>query len=161
MSGGVVLNAGEWHDYATAWESEADRVRQQLCVDDVKVEQAGKMFGPLGEETVGPAYQEVLQAQHAAGERLAAQAQANADHIRRNLEEYAQTEAGNRRELAGFTPPPQVGGSQQGAGDPRSGGGDSKMGSGAVVTNVTGGPGVSTIPGSQWERVTGPAGQGF
>jgi Excreted virulence factor EspC, type VII ESX diderm len=154
------LNPDEWHEHAAWWESEADRVRRQLCVDDEQLEQAKTMFGPIGEGTTGSAYQEVLRAQHAAGERLAAQAQGNADRIRMNLQQYAEQEESNRLELAGFVSAPQVGGSGNGSLDPRSGGGDSNMGTGPI-TNVMGGPGVSGIPGGQWERVTGPAGQGF
>jgi hypothetical protein len=99
MAGGVDLNPDEWHEHANWWESEAGNVRRQLCVDDQKLEQAGKMFGPLGESTVGPALQEVLRAQHAAGERLVAQAQGVADHIRRNLQSYADAEGENQRIL--------------------------------------------------------------
>ena len=99
VADGVVLNPDEWHDHAQWWESEAGRVRRQLGVDDEKLEQAGKMFGPLGEGTVGPAYQEVLRQRHAAGERLAAQAQGIADRIRRNLRQYADAEEANRRAL--------------------------------------------------------------
>ena len=110
MSGGVMLNPDEWHEHANWWESEASRVRLQLCVGDEKLEQAKTMFGPIGEGTTGSAYQEVLRAQHAAGERLAAQAQGNADRIRMNLQQYAEQEESNRREMAGFVSPPQVGG---------------------------------------------------
>ena len=99
MADGVVLNPDEWHDHAQWWESEAVRVRAQLCVDDETLEQAGTMFGPLGASTVGAAYQEVLRQRHAAGERLAAQAQGYADHIRGSLQQYADAEEANRRAL--------------------------------------------------------------
>lgn len=94
-----MLNPDAWHDHAQWWESEAVRVRRQLGVDEKALAHAGKMFGPLGESTVGAAMQEVLRAQHEAGQRLGARAQDLADHIRRNVQQYADAEGENQRSL--------------------------------------------------------------
>ncbi len=63
------------------------------------LEAARHAFGKIGSSTVGQAYADTLAARHELGQRLAANAQAVANHIRSNLQTYADQEHENQQTL--------------------------------------------------------------
>jgi hypothetical protein len=93
-------NIPAWEQYASWWEGEAQRVRQQYAVDEATLTRAGEMFGSGWRETLGAEMQATLRARHEFGERMAAHAADIAAHVRENLRQYQDTEAANQRALS-------------------------------------------------------------
>lgn len=70
-----------------------------MSADPDTIEAARHAFGKIGSSTVGQAYADALTARHELGQRLAAHAQSVADHIRRDLQTYADQEHENQQTL--------------------------------------------------------------
>lgn len=98
--GELSIDQSAWQDHADWWDQEATRARERMHVDDDTIAAARQAFGRIGSSTIGAAYASALEARRAAGYRLGAYADAVADHIRRDLQTYADVEAEAARTLS-------------------------------------------------------------
>jgi hypothetical protein len=99
MADRLAVDFDAWDDHASWWESESEAARQRMAADPDTLESARHAFGKIGSSTVGAAYASTLAARHELGERLGANAQAVASHIRRDLRTYADQEHENQQAL--------------------------------------------------------------
>ena len=99
MANRLSVDFEAWEDHASWWDGESEAARQRMAVDPETLESARHAFGKIGSSTVGAAYASTLAARHDLGERLAANAQAVASHIRRDLQTYADQEHENQQML--------------------------------------------------------------
>lgn len=99
MANRLSVDFEAWEDHASWWDGESEAARQRMAVDPETLESARHAFGKIGSSTVGAAYAQTLTARHDLGERLAANAQAVASHIRRDLQTYADQEHENQQML--------------------------------------------------------------
>lgn len=99
MANQLRVDFDAWEDHASWWDSESEAARQRMAADPDTIEAARHAFGKIGSSTVGEAYAATLAARHDLGQRLAANAQAVADHIRRDLQTYADQEHENEQTL--------------------------------------------------------------
>lgn len=88
-----------WEDHASWWDNESAEAGRRMATDPDTLESARHSFGKIGSSTVGQAYADALAARHDLGQRLAANAQAVANHIRSNLQTYADQEHVNQQTL--------------------------------------------------------------
>jgi hypothetical protein len=100
MANRLTVDFEAWEDHASWWDNESEAARQRMAVDPDTLEAARHAFGKIGSSTVGAAYASTLAARHELGERLAANAQAVASHIRRDLQTYADQEHANQQTLS-------------------------------------------------------------
>lgn len=99
MANRLTVDFEAWEEHASWWDNESEAARQRMAVDPDTLESARHAFGKIGSSTVGAAYAATLAARHDLGERLAANAQAVASHIRRDLQTYADQEHENQQTL--------------------------------------------------------------
>ncbi|MGY4646618.1 hypothetical protein [Mycobacterium sp. URHB0021] len=99
MADRLTVDFEAWDDHASWWENEGQAALQRMAVDSDTLESARHAFGKIGSSTVGEAYATTLAARHELGQRLAANAQAVASHIRRDLQTYADQEHENQQAL--------------------------------------------------------------
>ena len=99
MASRLTVDFEAWEDHASWWDNESEAARQRMAADPDTLEAARHAFGKIGSSTVGEAYASTLAARHDLGQRLAATAQAVANHIRRDLQTYADQEDENQQTL--------------------------------------------------------------
>jgi hypothetical protein len=99
MTDRVSVDFEAWEDHAAWWDQESQDACQRMAADPDTLESARHAFGKIGSSTVGEAYASTLAARHELGQRLGANAQAVASHIRRDLQTYADQEHENQQAL--------------------------------------------------------------
>lgn len=99
MANRLTVDFKAWEDHASWWDNESAEAAQRMAADPDTLESARHAFGKIGSSTVGQAYADALAARHDLGQRLAANAQAVANHIRRDLQTYADQEHENQQTL--------------------------------------------------------------
>lgn len=99
MANRLTVDFEAWEDHASWWDNESEAARQRMAVDPDTLDAARHAFGKIGSSTVGEAYASTLAARHDLGERLAANAQTVANHIRRDLQTYTDLEDENQQTL--------------------------------------------------------------
>lgn len=99
MANRLTVDFDAWEDHASWWDTESEAASKRMAADPDTIEAARHAFGKIGSSTVGEAYAATLAARHDLGQRLAANAQAVANHIRRDLQTYADQEHENQQTL--------------------------------------------------------------
>ena len=99
MANQLRVDFDAWEEHASWWDNESAEAVRRMAADPETLESARHAFGRIGSSTVGQAYADALAARHDLGQRLAASAQAVANHIRTNLQTYADQEHENQQTL--------------------------------------------------------------
>lgn len=99
MANQLRVDFDAWEDHASWWDNESAEAARRMATDPDTLEAARHAFGKIGSSTVGQAYADTLAARHDLGQRLAVNAQAVANHIRSNLQTYADQEHQNQQTL--------------------------------------------------------------
>jgi len=99
MANQLRVDFDAWEEHASWWDNECAEADRRMAADPETLESARHAFGRIGSSTVGQAYADALAARHDLGQRLAANAQAVANHIRTNLQTYADQEHENQQTL--------------------------------------------------------------
>jgi hypothetical protein len=94
MSENAHIDAGAWKDHAKWWAQQGSAARQRLALDEERIIGARAAFGAIG-APIGAAYAEVMAQHEAAGQRLAARAEAIAAQIRSSVASYTDAEQRN------------------------------------------------------------------
>ncbi|MCG7594772.1 type VII secretion target [Mycobacterium sp. PSTR-4-N] len=99
MADRLVVDVEAWQDHASWWDQESEAARERLAVDPATLETAQQAFGKIGSSTVGAAYAATLAARDELGQRMSANAQAVAAHIRLSVQTYVDQERDNQQML--------------------------------------------------------------